>query len=265
MREQRQANEGRCRICNNTFLLSELTEEHCPPHACMEFLKLVQNSIVNVHNPTRRPQFKQNGIAFQKATCKKCNNVTLGTLYDPALLEFCRKVKNLTDTKIVLPHSNVSIEVQPVAIMKSALGHLMAASKVPTDTWLDTLARSCVTDENLPLPSELHIFYWFYPYPEYAGIHRDFGMPSVRSKITSPAEVFAVMKFFPVAFLVTKIEEYANLPNRDKWRSSPFSIRATIPIDLHTTFAPDWPDNADDGNFVMVGQPAEYSVIAKKR
>lgn len=265
LQDNKKEQEGRCRICGNTFPLLELTEEHSPPRACMDFLKLTQNSIVNVHNPTRRSQFKQNGIAFQKASCKECNNVTLGTKYDPALVEVCRKVKGLTNSKIVLPYSQVSIDLQPVAIMKAVLGHLMAASKVPTDTWLDALARPCVTNHNMPIPNELHFFYWFYPYPENAGIHRDFAMPSVRGQISSPPEVFATMKFFPVAFLVSKVEEYANLANLDKWRSSDLATRTTIPIDLHATHPADWPDSVDDTNFVVVGKPAEYSAIVTKR
>lgn len=256
---------GRCRVCGNPFSLSELTEEHCPPKCCLEFLISEQSSIMKAYKPEERPKYKQKGIAFQKSTCKKCNNEILAKQYDPALLELCQKVKGLIDTKIIWPYTSVSIEVQPVAIMKGILGHLMAASKVYSDTWLDTLARKCVLEENEPIPDELHVFYWFYPYPEYAAVHRDFAMPSIRGQIASAPEVFATMKYFPVAFLVTLLPHYAGLSSLNKWRGEPLSARAMIPIDLSITLPKEWPDMVDDTNFIIVGQPAEYSVIATPR
>ncbi|MBX3150424.1 hypothetical protein KF728_09770 [Candidatus Obscuribacterales bacterium] len=210
-----------------------------------------------------RPKYKQNGISFQRATCKKCNNETLSKFYDPALLDLSRRAKDLLNKDSL--SGQIKLEISPVAVMKGVLGHLMAASNLQTDTWLDTLARPCVTQPEKPIPEELHVFYWFFPYPAYASIHRDFAMPSVRGSVGSPATVFAAMKYFPVAFLVTQVDKYANLPNLDEWRKSPLSSKALVPLDIDATFPAEWPDFPDKTNFLVVGEPAQAAIIATSR
>jgi hypothetical protein len=220
---------------------------------------------MHTHTKQERSKYRQNFVAFKKATCKNCNSYLLGQLYDPALIDFCAKVKNLAAAKEVLPCSRFVIEIQPLPIIKAILGHLMAASTIPTDTWLDLLARDSVCHENLPVNSELHLFYWYYPFPEDVVISRDFGMPSIRGRISSKAEVFAMIKFYPLAFLVTKASHYADLQELTTWRNVPINAWKRVEFELCHDKEADWPERVDDKNFVMYGQPAHSSVIAKKR
>lgn len=259
------ASEGNCRVCSDRFPVSKLTDEHCPPRCCMEFLESEQVSVMKTKTRSERPRFRQNGILFPKSSCKRCNNEILGGFYDPAMMDLCRQVKNVVNSRIVLPQPEISFEVKPVAIMKGVLGHLMAASRTSSDTWLDSLARECVRNVDKPIPDQLHIFYWLFPYDDYASVHRDFAMPSIRGKIGSAPSVFAVMKYFPVAFLVTQIDEYANLRNLDFWRKSSLSTKAKIQIDLTSNLPREWPEIIDSTNYVMTGEPAEYSIAATPR
>ncbi len=78
---------------------------------------------------------------------------------------------------MILPGA-FDVECYPNAIMRSVLGHLLAAKTETDKVVVDELIRPCILDPSSPIHDDIHIFYWVYS-DETTIILRDFGMPSL--------------------------------------------------------------------------------------
>lgn len=172
------------RICNICQLEKELSEDHVPPKACPPAKNIFIYKLLSEMTGDRsfRPRISQNGVTYE-TICSDCNN-KLGNRYDWALGEFSQKIESFVESSLTLPNY-FEVECYPNAIMRSVLGHLLAAKTQTDEVVIDTLIRPCILDNSLPIPNDVHIFYWVYPY-EKISILRDFGMPAVRGNFHVP-------------------------------------------------------------------------------
>jgi len=249
--------DGFCNICEQE---KDLSMDHVPPKVCPSAKNTVISKLFYqmTNNRAFRPRISQNGITF-KTLCNACNN-SLGTRYDQCLGDFSRTIESSIESNLILP-SSFEMECRPNAIMRSVLGHLLAAKTETDEVIIDKLIRPCILDPSLPIHDDIHIFYWIYPY-EKTIIFRDFGMPAVRGQFNKPG-FFNMIKFYPIAFLIThQLDEYEGLDSLHDFNHLSASARATISIKLNPVRNSTWPEECGMDNFLIVGSTAKDSIYA---
>ena len=248
-------------ICNICQQEKELSDDHVPPKVCPPAKNIVISRLLYEMTGERsfRPRISQNGITY-KTICSDCNN-GLGTRYDWALGEFSQKIENFINSKLILPDS-FEIECHPNAIMRSVLGHLLAAKTETDEVVIDNLIRPCILEPSLPVPDDIHLLYWVYPY-EKTIILRDFVMPAVRGHLQTSG-FFNMIKFYPIAFLIThQLNSYEGLLSLHRFNKLTPSDKANIPINLRSIKSSTWPEECPGTeNFLFLSRSANDSVYA---
>ena len=186
----------------------------------------------------------------------------LGAKYDPPLIAFANEIGKRLNSYQTLPQV-LSIRAQPQAIMRSIIGHMCAQG---TDRYLKgpltEAVRDYFLDDSAPLPDGLRFFYWAYPYRPQVMI-RDASYLYIPN---GNPFVFWLMKFFPIAFMVTWNEPSGLLPHiesLEKWRAAPYSATADLPISRHPLISQYWPEApANDETIILVGREA---IVANNR
>lgn len=249
---------GTCNICGQ---LGPLTEDHTPPKGCLKPTQVALQHI-SIHlgsGPTTyRGRRSQNGVKY-RTLCGRCNNTFLGSKYDPHFIKFVNDIGNALKSSLTLP-DRLMVQCQPQAVIRSLLGH-MAAQGV--DRYLKGPLTEAVSDfildESKPLPDGLTAFYWAYPFKAHVMV-RDAAYQSLT--VGATPFTFWLLKFFPVAFMVTWDEpsglEY--LPHSfDSWRSSPYAEVAELPITIRQPLPPYWPEAPTNRTMIMYGQEAIHA------
>lgn len=204
----------------------------------------------------------QNSVKF-RSLCSSCNNHLLGRKYDPVLKSFVASILKVCQTPLVVPDV-ISISTRPLALARAVIGHLLAAKGDFEETEYDKNMREFFLDEMQGKPKGLNLFYWFYPYAKIVVI-RDVLMPSVRGRIGGSVSGFSMLKFFPVAFLVSDAEYYEGLSKIPFAQGMKSGGEANIQINLVNKYQERWPEAVDTGNFYIGGKPIESSVIAYEK
>lgn len=245
---------GQCNICGNH---GPLTEDHTPPKGCQKPKQVQLHHIVNLlsDEPLRaKGRYSQNGVKY-RTLCPRCNNALLGAKYDPPFIDFVNEVGRLLKSSLQLPPA-LCIRVQPQAILRSLIGHISAQG---VDRYLKgpltETVKEYFLDETKPLPNELRVFYWAYPYKPHV-MFRDAAYLDIPSKA-----VFSIwlLKFFPVAFLVTWDEPQGldyPIHSFDAWRSATFETVADLPINLRQIPPMHWPEAPSNKSVIVYGQEA---------
>lgn len=120
-----------------------------------------------------------------------------------------------------------------------------------------------IYDESAPVPDKVSVFYWIYPYTSIAVV-RDIAMPAIRGSFDKVGG-FDMIKFFPIAYLVTDIPAYENLLELTAFRKLDATDEAEVPINLRSVRDPRWPDIVDNGNVIVGGATMESSIYARPR
>jgi len=152
------------------------------------------------------------------------------------------------------------VEARPTAIARAILGHLLAARLSSQDSFFDPQIRAVVLDAEMPIPPELNVFYWIYPYAQQI-VLRDAVMPLRRGHY-SEFQRFGVLKYFPVGYLVTTAAEYEGLEALTVWRNEPSSTVVKLPLHLCRVWNADWPEAPAPDNFLFGGEELLQSVQA---
>jgi len=139
----------------------------------------------------------------------------------------------------------------------------LAAKLRPDEVKFDEVVRAFIFDESAHFPEDIYIYYWIYPF-EGQIILRDFVMPSVRGHFSNQG-FFQLMKYFPVAYLITDLSNYEDLPELTKYRNYSSDEEAEVKIYLNKIYAAGWPEKPDPGNFLVFGQGGSDSIYAKPR
>jgi hypothetical protein len=246
-----------CNICQGTTEL--LTEDHVPPQSCL-IERRVQIEPFEHAFRSQQPglPISQNGLRY-KTICGPCNSL-LGARYDPALTSLCLAVRGRFGPAF-LPASTWTTWCRPGLVVRSLFGHLLAATTDDAQTTPDAAMRACVLDEDAPLPTTLRVFYWLHLHPE-VKVRRSLAMPARRGRFREGVGVFELIKFSPLGFAVTHLDDYESLPRIDTFARSgggeveiPFSTSLAVPAD--------WPERVDEGNYVMGGRSLEDAVTAR--
>lgn len=252
---------GVCRIC---LKYTQLTEDHVPPTGGIDIKPLEIKNAMAFFIATQRQHnsyVSHNGIKF-KSLCKNCNNIELGKKLDPVLNVFAKNVGKYVGSKLCLPNEML-IETRPNAIIRAVLGHLLAAKSEVNDYGFDNEVREFLLDENKPVNESINIFYWVYPY-KVSIILRDFTMPAVRGKL-SKVSYFNLLKYFPIAYLVSNINKYEGLYSLNKYRDLKPSKIVKVPVRLNFNRSWLWPEAPDQDNYLIMGATCKESIYATKK
>lgn len=166
-------------ICNICLELKEMTWDHVPPQGCSNHQKVEISSFFKKLSGERvqdKPILSQNGLKY-RTICGDCNSL-LGGKYDDELNNLVKTVLSFVESKLVLPQL-ITLIVKPLPIIKSVTGHILAAKKELDQVTYDKVFRAFVLDENAPVPEDLHLFYWVYPFDNTV-VMRDFYMSATR-------------------------------------------------------------------------------------
>jgi len=197
---------GHCNICGR---YCQLTWDHIPPRGGIELEAVEINRVVGVLASgltAQQPDISQNGLKY-RTICSNCNSL-LGRKFDPAMNEFAFSIGRLLKSRLAFPDI-VHIEARPTAIVRAVLGHLLAARLSAQDAFFDPSIRELIMGNVASIPSDIHVFYWVHPYAQQI-VFREGMMPAKRGNF-SEFQRFGVLKYFPIAYLVSDYPEYEGL------------------------------------------------------
>lgn len=119
-------------------------------------------------------------------------------------------------------------------------------------TTIDKSLREFVFNDSKQVPDNLKVFYWIYPYSSTI-IIRDVAMLKVRGNFKEIG-MFSLLKYFPIAFMVTDCEKYEGLRELTTFCNRDIDDEVQIPIDVTAPLKGyNWPEIVDDDNFLMGG------------
>lgn len=187
------------------------------------------------------PRRFQAGVSF-RSLCRRCNTELLGAAYDPALGEFSAQVRALANSPLALPAS-VDVMIRPQPVMRSVLGHLAAqgVDRYQKGPYTEPI-RDYLLDPSLPPPAQLRMYYWLYPYRSTVLIRDAARIEHLGSGQGSVA--FWLMKFYPLAFMVTLSEPAQRLyrmEDLDRFAQVPFAQATTVRLSFAIRRAPRGP------------------------
>ena len=259
-----QGKRGKLDICNICKQSASLSWDHVPPKGGIDLKPVEQVTILQylAGSPEeQKPRISQNGVKY-RTLCKHCNE-RLGHSYDPVLNNFALGVGKILKSIVEVPPI-VHYKTQPAILIRSILGHLLAAKGVIDNVAVDQKIREFLFDDQARLPEEVKIFYWIYPYREIVVV-RDVAMPAIRGKFSQIGFFSGILKYFPVAYLVCNLEQYEGLDELTIYRDLKLEETVEIPIRLTDTRHSAWPEMTDEGNFMIGGLNLSSSVHARPR
>jgi hypothetical protein len=257
---KRKDKDSLCNICRTT---KTLTWDHVPPKGGISLTTVEQESIfqkLTLSEDNKQKSISQNGVKY-RTICKDCND-KLGRAYDVELNNFAIKVKNIIESDNQFPNI-INCKIKPKKIIKSIFGHLLSAKVEIENTTIDESLRHYYFDKENNPKMDLKIFYWLYPYQNFI-VLRDVLMPAVRGNFKNFG-FFSILKYYPIAYLVTELNEYQNLDELTKYKNLDTDQEVNLKINttnLHEAF---WPEVVDDGNMILGGQSINSSVFAKPK
>jgi len=248
-------------LCNICLEEASLSWDHVPPKGGIKLTAVEQEPLLQYlrgSNDERKYKISQNGVKY-RTLCSKCN-AKLGSYYDISLNQFTLEIGKLLKSKIILPNK-VDITTKPSHLVRSICGHLLAA-KIKTEyTTIDVALRDFVFNESKQVPDNLKVFYWLYPYSSTINI-RDVAMLKVRGDF-SGVGMFSLLKYFPIAFLITDCDKYEGLRELTSYCYGNVDDEVQIPIDLRAPLKEyNWPEIVDEGNILLGGQSLHSGVFA---
>lgn len=258
--KNRRERVGPCNICRNEVSLSW---DHIPPRGSLKLAAVEMGSLMQVFSGTteaRKGAISQNGLKF-RTICQECNS-KIGTLFDPTLNELSQSVTKVAQSKLYLPKI-VAIKTSPQRLIRGVLSHLLAAKISTDEVQFDSDLRQCIFDLSRPIPSDVHIFYWLYPY-QYTIIIRDALIPAVRGSFKTFA-LSHVLKSLPIGYLISNTSRYEGLPELTYYRNAHPDETVSIPIQTDQIRHEFWPEMPERGNVIFGGQSLVDSIVAAPR
>ena len=128
------------------------------------------------------------------------------------------------------------------------------------DAFFDPLIREAVLNPDKPIPDAINIFYWIYPYAQQV-VLREGVMPLRRGRFDD-IQRFNLLKYFPIAYLVTDADRYEGLEALTLWRNEPADQEFELAIRLDQVHDAFWPEAPDAGNFLLIGEEGMQSLRA---
>ncbi|HUI31801.1 MAG TPA: hypothetical protein VLX91_16450 [Candidatus Acidoferrales bacterium] len=199
----------------------------------------------------------QNGAKY-RTICKQCNEI-MGSKYDTVINSFAISVGKYLRTALTLPPV-LNHPTRPGALIRGILGHLIAVKVQHDQVAFDKNVAPAVLDESSPLPDDVFVYYWLYPY-ETSIVIRDLFISYVPLGVKG-FFLCHLLKYFPVAYLVTDKPFFRSLPELTNYRALSPRDEVAIPIYLKSVMPLNWPETTDDCHVLLGGESLQNSVFA---
>lgn len=249
---------GKCNICGE---IRKLTTDHVPPKGTIKFPKMKLYEITEALHANsgekRKGRDFQQGVKF-RSLCGYCNGDLLGGIYDPALIDLANNISRYLNGLFALPETT-TFSASPGLVIRSVLGHVLAlgVERFPRGEFGDAAAE-IVLDKDAPLPEELGVYYWLYPYWDQVSI-RHF---SFLVKFGSPPLMVSLLKFMPLAFMVTwKPDPIFRFPffNMTDFAVGSGNHLAEIPVNFTNLPPQRYPEAPGDHGVTLHGPESYYA------
>lgn len=249
----------RCNIC---LEIKKLSWDHIPPQGGIIVTPVEIRSIYEqlAGKANEKYELSQNGVKY-RTICGDCNSI-LGREYDKILNEFNRTIASFLSTQLILPKI-IHVKTKPIRLIKAILGHIAAAKTVIDDVELDKQIRRLILDKTEPIPTDINVFYWIYPYDSTV-IMRDFGT-LINSSDNRSFAVCDLIKYFPLAFIITDKQDFRGLDSLGKYRELQLDNEAEIRINLSRVENYNWPEKVDDNNMIFLSTETQKGISARRR
>jgi hypothetical protein len=214
---------GYCNLCCKS---RDLTRDHVPPKGSTDLRRADMKGFLEVFRATPdgqraryhyaaglrpsapRRRHTQDGVKFH-SICADCNNRLLGHRYDPEMNRLSAAITSIAkaaQTGLLILPERISVTVKTHFLLRSIIGHLIAAIESPDPSKPLPVYRSAKLaamrdyffDETLPLPPNVTCYYWLYPYPETVIVKS----LAIDSSDGGPYVIGDLLKFFPVAYFI---------------------------------------------------------------
>lgn len=253
---------GHCQICQR---FGKLTKDHVPPKGCPIPKGVQLRTFIGHFDGLRQhPRLMQHGSHF-RSLCDYCNNVLLGSNYDPGLIGLASQVHMLFTSKIALPTS-FHIPVQTRRLAKSVVGHMLAGY-VPNNSDLGLLSapkqdamRAYVLDADTAMPSDLELYYWPYRGSLQLLVNA-IGVCSLKAPHPWNPIIGSFLKFFPLGFwLVHKRPAEARIPFTRILDAGnlPLDHVEELLISPRNNPAWDWPERPAPDQFMLLNEEVAF-------
>jgi hypothetical protein len=139
--------------------------------------------------------------------------------------------------------------------MRSVFGHMAAreANRYQKGPITEPL-RDFILNPALPLPDEMKFYYWFYPHRRQVFV-RDAALLVMG---TANPFSFWLLKFFPLAFMVTFDTEIApaKAHSLNFYRTAPPDAEHNVALRIRPTVHELWPEHPTESAVIMYGEGA---------
>lgn len=248
-----------CNICGETKALSW---DHVPPKGGITLSGVEIKSLFELlaGKEDNKKRISQNGVKYRTICCD-CNS-RIGSDFDPTLNELNKTLISYLTSGLVLP-PYLFMKTKPYKLIKSILSHLVSAKHNIDETVVDKSIREMIFSDEICIPENLHIHYWLFPY-DCTVILRDFAILNVEDK-SKGASFCHIIKYFPLAFIVSDSENFRNMDSLSKFRNYKIDEEASIKIDLTNIQEFDWPESVNESNVVFMSAESQHGVFARPR
>ena len=244
-----------CNICKE---IKTMTWDHVPPKGGINLSSVEMESLflTLVGKADNSKSISQNGVKY-RTICGDCNS-KIGSEFDPVLNQFNRDIITILQSKLYIPRY-VSVKVKPIRLIKAVLAHILSAKINTYDNVFDKEVRSLILYPEVKITESIHIFYWIYPYDRTI-IMRDFVL------LEEPKPVFCNMiKYFPIAFLITNSNNFRGLDSLSKYRYCELDQEVDLKIDLGFRTEPNWPERNNDSDAIFMSSESLNGMFAKPK
>ena len=258
-RKVNKGEKGNCNICNKYDVL---TDDHVPPKGCLSKGNYVSYSIYP-RDDSNPEQFKehQNGIKY-RSLCKRCNNELLGRKYDPVMAKLTNDLKEKINSRFNYSRY-ISVTIKPNMIVRCLTGHILAASISTHRNKIHENLSEFFLDERRVFPKEYKVYTSLY-FKDSIIIAKDILGNKYYNDFSSFV-FFSILKFFPVAFVITGNQYYPNLKELTEFRNLGLDFETNINYDSEIIIPYDWPEKVSDGNIVLGGDEGKRAVKARQK
>ena len=248
----------KCNICR---LSKPMTWDHVPPRGGITITSVEIEKIYAIlsHNKPSKTIY-QNGVKY-RTICKECNS-EIGKEYDPTLNEFNSTITAYFNSNLI-PPKFAYIKSKPNRLIRAILAHLLSAKENIDDVIFDATIRSFIFDDKIDVPDNINIYFWIYPY-DCTIILRDC-MLSVKQGEFDKFTFCHIIKYFPIAFIVTDSTEFRGLSSLTKYKSNNIDDEKEIRIDFERIESFDWPERVDNTNVLITSTETSNGIFAKPR
>ncbi|TRW25349.1 hypothetical protein FMM05_08580 [Flavobacterium zepuense] len=243
--------------------MKPLSWDHVPPKGGINLTSVEVNNLYEFYTAGKQNGWvSQNGVKY-RTICVDCNS-KIGSEFDPVLNQLNRSLINIIQpdnpTWVANP---VKIRTKPVRLMKAVLAHLLSAKMHIDEVVTDKNMREMLLLVNQSIPEDLHIHYWFFPY-DTTVIMRDFALPVVPGNF-SVCTFAHMIKYFPLAFIVTDSDTFRGLTTLSQYRNLDIDQEVDIEIYLDNVKDFDWPEKVDESNILFLSAESANAIYARRK